>query len=194
MNSKLILTAAYCCLAVVANCQTPWTDSKPGSAASFHNFNIYSFNNALSGQFTSFNNADNTKGKRYLFDNWAKGKVINAQGALVINDSFSYNLDKIQNDLIVKTGTQIIVVDKKEISTFTLTDGKREYTFERAELINPMQFFAVLAKNDKYALYKFQYCPIKLSFLGLKPNIDGRFINPSLKAGAIKLKPLPIGL
>ena len=39
-----------------------------------------------------------------------------------------------------------------------------------------------------------QYCPIKLSFLGLKPNIDGRFINPSLKAGAIKLKPLPIGL
>jgi hypothetical protein len=123
---------------------------------------MYSYNNALTGTFTSFNNADNTKGKRYLFDSWAKGKVTNAEGAVVVNDSFYYNLDKIQNDLIVKTGSQrIIVVDKKEIGTFTITDGKQEYTFERVDFIKPMQFFVVVAKNDKYALYKF----IKTTFI-----------------------------
>jgi len=30
--------------------------------------------------------------------------------------------------------------------------------------------------------------------LGLKPNTGAGFINPSLKAGVIKLKPLSIGL
>jgi len=33
-----------------------------------------------------------------------------------------------------------------------------------------------------------------MSLLGLKPNTGAGFINPSLKAGVIKLKPLSIGL
>src|SRR5437870_2401035 len=99
MNTKFFLTAAFCFLVTIINCQTTWTDTRPGGATSFHNFNMYSFNNALSGQFTNFNNTENTKGKRYLFDNWVKGNVINAQGATVVNDSFFYNLDKVQNDL-----------------------------------------------------------------------------------------------
>jgi len=41
---------------------------------------------------------------------------------------------------------------------------------------------------------KYHCCPVKISLLGLKPNTGAGFINPSLKAGAIKLKPLSIGL
>jgi len=169
MNTKKFLTAAFCFLTVIAHCQTTWTDSRPGGTSSIHNFNYYSYNNALSGQFTNFNNIENTKGKRYLFDNWVKGKVINAQGALVVNDSFSYNLDKVQNDLIVKNGSQVIIVDKKELGTFTLSDGNQEYTFERNELINPAQFFVVLAKNEKYALYKL----IKTKFIKADYHTNG---------------------
>jgi len=38
------------------------------------------------------------------------------------------------------------------------------------------------------------YCPVKMSLPGLKPNTGVGFINPSLKAGVIRLKPLSIGL
>ena len=58
---------------------------------------------------------------------------------------------------------------KKEIGTFTLTDGKQEYTFEPVDIINPLQFFAVLAKNDKYALYKL----IKTKFIKADYHTNG---------------------
>jgi len=47
--------------------------------------------------------------------------------------------------------------------------------------------------NDKVNL-NYHYCPVKMSLLGLKPNTGVGFINPSLKAGVIKLKPLSIRL
>ena len=75
-----------------------------------------------------------------------------------------------QNILMVKMKEKIIGVNKSDIYSFTVSDGLQTYNFERVDLINPLQFFIVLAKADnKYALYKL----IKTRFEKANYHTDG---------------------
>ena len=88
MNPKLIFLTAGCVAAISAKAKSNWTDQRPTSGSAFHNFTIYSYNSALNGSFTTFNKEDNTRGKQYLFDSWAKGTVIDINNNVIANDSF----------------------------------------------------------------------------------------------------------
>ena len=115
MKIKVVLFTA-CFFAVVAvNGQTSWTDQRPTNANAFHNFTVYSYNTALNGTFIGFNKEDNTRGKKYLFDSWAKGTVVDINKNVIANDSLGYNFDKMQNILIVKMSDKIIQVNKPDI-------------------------------------------------------------------------------
>ncbi len=103
-----------------------------------------------------FNNSDDPRGRRFLFDKWVKGSYVETHGGLVNSDSLLYNFDK-------ETGSLIVTTDREEImkfeiitlNSFTLFNDDKVYFFERPETIDRSKFFQALVKNeDKYSLYK----------------------------------------
>src|SRR5690348_14621936 len=112
MKKIFLLLAVSLFLGIIAKSQ--WTDPQPGgSIGPFKNFNVYTHNTALDGSFVNFNSIENTKGKRYLFDDWAKGSVITPKGELVNADSLYYNFDKMSNLLLITADKKnIIAVDR----------------------------------------------------------------------------------
>jgi hypothetical protein len=155
MKIIILLFASSLFFGVLAKSQ--WTDPRPvGSSGPFKNFNVYTHNTALDGSFVNFNNIENTKGKRYLFDDWAKGNVTMSAGGVINSDSLYYNFDKMSSSLLVTTDKKnIIAVNRSDISSFTLSDTNTNYNFERVDAINPRGFLQVLEKKDKgYILYK----------------------------------------
>jgi len=116
----------------------------------------YSIRNSKTGTIDTFNVWDNIQGKRYLFDQWVKGSVVETDGSIIESDSLLFNFDKELGTLIVTTNK--IDVMKFEIitlSSFTLQDDKGVYVFERPTEIDRSKFFQVLVKDaSKYRLYK----------------------------------------
>jgi hypothetical protein len=152
MRNKIFLFTVSLFILTVANAQ-----NIGGSfGSSFTNFNTYSNNTALNGSNVNFNAIENTKGRRYLFDGWAKGNVITSKGDVINNDTMLFNLDKMNNTLLVtEDKNNIIAVNRADISSMTLSDGKETYHFERVDAINPQGFLQVLAKKENgYILYK----------------------------------------
>lgn len=123
----------------------------------FKDFSMYSPHGFLNGSvMTTFNNSENTKGRRYFFDNWAKGTLTGASGKTIQADSFQFNLDKITNGLLVTVDKKnIIEVSREAISSFRLTGDGQTYSFIKMPAINPDKFMQVLTDKEKgYALYK----------------------------------------
>lgn len=133
-----------------------WHESGPSGLSQFKNFNVYTHNTALDGSYVNFNAIENTKGRRYLFDGWATGKVFTTNGQVFDSDSMFYNMDKMNSDLLVTTDKKnIIAVNKADIKSFILSDGKVTYTFDRIDVINPQGLLQVLVKKDNgYTLYR----------------------------------------
>ncbi|HEX4372944.1 MAG TPA: hypothetical protein VHZ50_06540, partial [Puia sp.] len=115
----------------------------------------------------SFSHKENTKGTRYLFDNWVKGSVINKNDVLINNDNFSFNYDKISNDLYLTSDKkQSIEIDRDQIKSFILKDNSgKEYDFVRVDGIKPNTFFQSLSNvaGSKFAAYKWTKTRFKKS-------------------------------
>lgn len=151
---KLLLTVAATVLLFSAYCQFGNTNT---TSTTFRNFDMYSLHPIVNGPIiNAFNNSESTKGRKYFFDNWAEGTVINAQGQLIEVDSFRYNFDKVTNDLLVTVNKrQMVEVDAKNLRSFILTYEGQPFSFVKADDINPDKFLQVLVKKDNgYTLYK----------------------------------------
>jgi len=123
----------------------------------FKDFSQYSPANFLNGSvLRGFNNFENTKGRRYLFDSWVKGSILTSDGKTIDNPGFLFNLDKVTNRLLVtQDKTNIVEVDKAAIRSLNLNNGAEAVILERLDLINPQVFLRLLTKKDNgYSLYK----------------------------------------
>lgn len=130
------------------------------------NLNQYLNNTALknidskagkAGAVNSFNNAENTKGTRFLFDTWVNGdSVTNTQGNYINSASFLFNFDKLTNNVLVtQDKINIMAVAPTGINSFILEDNDKQYIFEHVKAIDSTKFFLVLVKNEtRYSLYR----------------------------------------
>ncbi|PWT72838.1 MAG: hypothetical protein C5B59_14875 [Bacteroidetes bacterium] len=144
------------------------------SVAPFKDFNQYSTSAFMhGGVLMSFNNKENTKGKRYYYDGWVKGTLIGEKGRIISNDKYLFNLDKIDGNLLVtEDKSNIIQVDKSEIRYFTLVNGSDSTSFERVDLIDPKVYLRIITKKGSapgYTLYK----TIRTSFVKANYVTDG---------------------
>jgi len=123
--------------------------------STFKDFGDYSMHPIVSGSgLNSFNSTENTKGRRYFFDDWVKGSVISVSGKEIGADYF-FNFDKVTNNLLVtKDKKEVIEVNKESLKEIKFNDKGTDYDFEMAPKISPYKFVEVLIKNDKVGLYK----------------------------------------
>ncbi len=109
------------------------------------------------GTVNAFNNTENTKGTRFLFDTWVNGdSVINTQGNYINTVTFLFNLDKVTGNLLVtQDKINIMAAAPTGINSFILQDNRNQYFFEYVNEIDSTKFFLALIKNDAhYSLYK----------------------------------------
>ena len=113
--------------------------------------------NAKPGAINAFNNEENTKGTRFLFDTWVTGdSVTNTQGNYINTESFLFNFDKLSgNVLVTQDKINIMSVAPDGISSFILQENDKPYNFEHVNKIDPSGFFLALVKSESgYSLYK----------------------------------------
>jgi CarboxypepD_reg-like domain len=102
-----------------------------------------------------------TKGSRYLIHNWTKGIVVNSHDTVIINNSFWYNFDKVTGDLMLTQDQQSYIdIDRSSAKSFILKSATGDIAFEQVPLIDPSSYFEILAKGEKYAVYKLVKCKL----------------------------------
>ncbi|TKK66677.1 hypothetical protein FC093_16710 [Ilyomonas limi] len=153
------LLLAVLCIAVNAQLSAP-----PSMSSAFGNFSQFISKSALknvgnnngNGAVNGFNNLENTQGKRFLFDTWVKGRVTTAQGSTVNSDSFAYNFDKTNGNLLAtQNKVDILTIAPDNLQSFVLVYYNKTYSFEHVPVIDPTKVYLSLIKStDKYSLYK----------------------------------------
>lgn len=110
-----------------------------------------------SAVINSFNDVENTKGTRFLFNTWVKGdSILDVKGNLIATTSFLFNYDKMTGNLLA-TEDKInnMSVAPAGIRSFILKDNNRNYIFQHVDAIEPNRFYLTLVKSDTgYCLYK----------------------------------------
>jgi hypothetical protein len=126
--------------------------------STFKDFGQYSMHPLTTGSsgVNAFNGYDNnTKGRRYYFDNWVKGSVISNTGNEINSTDYFFNFDKVTNNLLVtKDKKEIVEVNKESLKEIHFNDKGIDYDFIIVEKITPDKFVEVIVKNDKVSLYK----------------------------------------
>lgn len=123
----------------------------------FQNYvNTESSRNYTGSFLPVFSNKENIVGSRYLFGRWVKGKVMNRSNALISDDSYVFNYDKISMKLLATQDNKTVVeVNDEGIESFSLTYDGITTVFLRVPLINAKDFFVSLVESEKgYSLYK----------------------------------------
>jgi hypothetical protein len=110
------------------------------------------------GSFVNFHAPkENTKGRRMLLADWARGSVITSQGADIQNDKLLLNYDKISHDLYYSLDRQTVIeAERSRVKGFHLSAGDgKELDYTRVDLIKPEVFFQVFTQYDDhhYGLY-----------------------------------------
>ncbi len=124
---------------------------------SFGDFGQYGMKTLTSGSNSvgSFNSTENTKGRRYFFDEWVRGTVISASGKKINSEDLYFNFDKVNNSLIVsKDKKEVIEVVGDSIREIRFASKDQVYDFVKEEKISPQHFVQQLQKNDLLSLYK----------------------------------------
>lgn len=114
-------------------------------------------NAGKAGAINAFNNDENTKGTRFLFDTWVSGdSVTNTQGNYINTESFFFNFDKLSGNLLASQDKiNIMSVAPDGINSFILQNDDKPYIFEHVNKIDPSTFFLTLVKSESgYSLYK----------------------------------------
>jgi CarboxypepD_reg-like domain len=102
-----------------------------------------------------FSHQEDTRGSRYLFDKSVKGMVVNQFDTIINNPAYLYNYDKIGGNLLLTQDNQnYIEVDKQQIKSFALKGDNAGYVFEHVRSVKDNNFFEVVLKGTKYAVYK----------------------------------------
>jgi hypothetical protein len=133
--------------------QAGFSNSAQSTFKDFGNYSMHSLANGYN--LNAFNSSENTKGRRYFFDEWVKGSIVSAAGKEINGDEYFFNFDKVNNNILVtKDKKEVIEVNKESIKEIHFTEKGIEYNFEKAEKISSYRFVEVLVKNDKLSLYK----------------------------------------
>ncbi|HWZ17052.1 MAG TPA: carboxypeptidase-like regulatory domain-containing protein [Mucilaginibacter sp.] len=105
----------------------------------------------------SFSHKEETVGSRYLLDNWSNGYVVNTNGAVIKNDMYAYNYDKLNGFLLLTQDRRAAVeVDKDQVKSFTIYNKLDvPLTYEMVPAIDTKHFTQVLSSGDKYRIYKY---------------------------------------
>jgi hypothetical protein len=98
----------------------------------------------------------NTRGNRYLFDEFAHGYVINTQNVLVYDENYRFDYDKIGGVLLLtEDNNNVTQVSDLQIMSFTLFSNTDQLvTFEQVPAIDKTHYVQVLASGAKYNIYK----------------------------------------
>ena len=154
MKTKFILsTALFAVTSSIAYAQT----SAPSIETSFQNYIRSSAGSVNSGSvLPNFVIKENTRGNRYLYENWVDGFVIGTDGNTYNSPRFKYNYDKISRKLfMLYDSATIIQLSSGDIAAFTLKSPESDLSFERLKNSTDQNFYQALYKGDKgYALYK----------------------------------------
>lgn len=96
-----------------------------------------------------------TRGSRFIMNDWSPGLVVNQFDTVIKNDSYRYNFDKITGDLLMtQDGKQYIEIDRTNVKSFAIKGQDGGYVFEQVHLLDPTNYFMLLGKGGKYASYK----------------------------------------
>ncbi len=104
-----------------------------------------------------FNNVENTKGRRFLFNTWATGSnVSDKQGQPMNISSYLFNYDELTGSLLATENKKdILSVTPGALKSFTLEYRGKQYAFAHIGAIDSTRFYLRLAGGDgMYALYK----------------------------------------
>lgn len=111
----------------------------------------------MGGGVPVFSAQKETKGSRYLLEDWGKGSVMINNGDQLNTSSLYFNYDKIGKTLLMTSDKKILIeVNKDSLRSFSVVnpDGQ-EFKFQRVPQINPGGFYQPLVQSaDKYSLYK----------------------------------------
>ncbi|MDB5139807.1 MAG: hypothetical protein JWR12_1723 [Mucilaginibacter sp.] len=128
-----------------------------GQASSQTEDNSLIYNSSSSsGIYPVFSHTEETKGSRYLFNNWVTGFVVGINDSVYKNSSYGFNYDKIGGGLLLTSDKHsAIEVDKAKIKSFTLNnDGNEGMVFEYVPNIDKVHFVQLIAGGSRYNLYK----------------------------------------
>lgn len=142
---------------------TPRADNAQTPSA----FNGYTANNGTGGGllyhtgmvgalFPVFKNTEETKGSRYLFNDWVTGYVVSPEDSVYKNPSYGFNYDKMGGGLLLTQDKRTAIeIDVARIKSFTLYNNLNQpETFEYVPAINKTHFPQVIASGKKYKIYK----------------------------------------
>jgi hypothetical protein len=114
-------------------------------------------NTAAVGSFVNFHAPkENTKGRRLLLADWAKGTVTTSQDAVLQNDNLVLNYDKVSHDLYYSLDRKTVIeAERSHIKSFRLVTNEGATDYCRLDLVKPEVFFRVFVPydNSHYGLY-----------------------------------------
>jgi len=130
-------------------------------------------NTAAVGSFVNFHAPkDNTKGRRMLLADWAKGSVTTSKDSVIQNDQTVFNYDKITHDLYYSMDRQTVIeAERSHIKGFTFATMDGDVQYARLDLVKPEAFFQVFTPfdNTHYGFYSL----IKTEFKKADYRTDG---------------------
>jgi hypothetical protein len=98
---------------------------------------------------------ENTKGSRYLFDDWTKGYVTDVKGNPINSENYTFNYDKIGGTLLLSQDKQTaIAVDKEHVKNFVVYKADKAMAFEYVPAIDATHYCEILATGARYKIYK----------------------------------------
>ena len=154
MKTKLtLITAVVAAISFSAHSQV----SAPSVETSFQNYIRASAGSVNTGSvLPNFVVKENTRGNRYLYENWMEGFVIGTDGNTYNSPRYKYNYDKISKKLfMLYDSATVIELSSGDIAGFTLKTEEGYRPFERLKNSSDMNFYQPLYKGDKgYVLYK----------------------------------------
>jgi len=114
---------------------------------------------AISGSASDmpiFRPVEETRGSRYLFDDWVQGFVLSPDGTTYKDPAYGFEYDKIEGGLLLTQDKKSVIrVDNSKIKSFTLYDKQNQAkVFVLVPQIDPVHYVQVIAEGTKYKIYK----------------------------------------
>lgn len=98
----------------------------------------------------TFNDQENTEGKRFLFDRWVRGdSLVNPDGSLTDAGSFYFNFDKMTGHVLVTANKKdMLTVSPTHMHSVVLDDNGQRLRLWRVDAIDSTRFFVALATDS----------------------------------------------
>ncbi len=108
------------------------------------------------GLYPVFTYHEDTRGNRYLFNDWVSGYVTAPDGSTFKDPKYGFNYDKIDGGLLLTQDKHAAIeIDKDKIKSFTLyNEAGNELTYAYVPAIDKTHYAQVIADGKKYSVYK----------------------------------------